>query len=87
MIRLKFMGHIKTSMGREAMDIEAEEMTVDELFGALRAGGSDGLEHGFTKFNTLVVVNDEEVFSAASQHGRLLRGGDEVLLVPFSHGG
>ena len=87
MIRLRFMGHIRTSMGKEETDIEVDEISVDGLFGMLRAAQPQGLEHGFTKFNTLMVVNDMEVFSAASQRDRLLRGGDDVLLVPFSHGG
>lgn len=87
MIRLRFVGHIKTSMGREEIEISVDEISVDGLFGMLRAHQPRTLDHGFTKFNTLMVVNDQEVFSAASQRERLLRDGDDVLLVPFSHGG
>ncbi len=87
MIHLKLLGHIKTSIGSEEMDIPRGNITVDELFGYLLARLPAKASHGFSKFNTLVVVNDEEAFSASSQDGRRLADGDSVLLVPFSHGG
>jgi molybdopterin converting factor small subunit len=87
LIHLKFLGHIKTSMGSEEMDLHSESITVGELFGLLLSRGQAELDHGFTKYNTLVVVNDEEVFSASAQQDRRISDGDSVLLVPFSHGG
>lgn len=87
MIHLKFLGHIRTSMGSEAMEISRESVSVDELFGLLLSKRPADLDHGFSKYNTLLVVNDEEVFSASAQQERRLSDGDSVLLVPFSHGG
>ena len=87
MIHLKFLGHIKTSMGSEEMDVPGEDISIGDLFGLLLSRRPDKLDHGFSKYNTLVVVNDEEVFSASAQEGRRLSDGDSVLLVPFSHGG
>lgn len=87
MIHLQFLGHIKTSMGAEQMDIRADGLSVRELFGRLLAEGPASREHGFTKYNTLIVINDQEAFSASAQEDRRLRDGDSVLLVPFSHGG
>lgn len=86
MIHLKFLGHIRTSMGSEEMDLAREGVSVDELFGIL-SGQGRGAAHGFTKYNTLVVLNDEEVFSASAQANRRIIDGDSVMLVPFSHGG
>ena len=86
-IRLRFMGHVKTSVGSEEMVIERERISVDDLFGLLLSGGAANKPHGFSKYNTLLVVNDEEVFSPSSQKERLLKDGDTVLFVPFSHGG
>ena len=60
---------------------------MDDLFGFLLGRLPAKTSHGFSKFNTLVVVNDEEVFSASSQVDRLITDGDSVLLFPFSHGG
>jgi molybdopterin converting factor small subunit len=87
MIRLKFLGHIKTSMGSEEMELSQESISVGDLFGLLLSRKPAEVDHGFTKYNTLLVVNDEEVFSASAQQDRRLCEGDSVLLVPFSHGG
>jgi molybdopterin converting factor small subunit len=74
-------------MGAEKMDLPGEGITVDGLFALLLAREPARTEHGFTKFNTIVVVNGGEAFSASSQGNRKLNEGDEVVLVPFSHGG
>jgi len=87
MIHLEFLGHIKTSMGSEQMDVPWDEISVDELFGLLLSSRPAEVDHGFTKYNTLLVLNEDEVFSASSQDDRRLSDGDSVLLVPFSHGG
>jgi molybdopterin converting factor small subunit len=87
MIHLRFLGHIKTSMGSEEMEIPRESISVDDLFGLLLSKRPAELDHGFSKYNTLLVVNDAEVFSASAQQDRRLSDGDLVLLVPFSHGG
>jgi len=87
MIHLKFLGHIKTSMGAEQMDVPRDAISVDDLFGLLLSSRPAQVDHGFTKYNTLLVLNDDEVFSASAQKDRRLSDGDSVLLVPFSHGG
>ncbi len=87
MIHLRFLGHIRTSMGSEEADIPGDGMSVDELFSVLLSNKPAEIYHGFTKYNTLLVINDEEALSAAAQDDRRLSDGDSVLLVPFSHGG
>jgi molybdopterin converting factor small subunit len=87
MIHLKFLGHIRTSMGSEEIDLPSDGISVDDLFSLLLSNRPAQLDHGFTKYNTLVVINDAEALSAAAQKDRRLRDGDSVLLVPFSHGG
>ena len=89
MIHVTFMGHIKASMGRERMDIDKAGMSVEELFRFLKSENPAVQEqrHGFTEYNTLVVVNDHEALAAASRRDLRLNDGDSVLLVPFSHGG
>ncbi len=69
-------------MGAESMDVPGEDVTVGGLFDVLEGNG-----RGFTRFNTLLVVNDDEAISASAQQDRELKDGDSVLLVPFSHGG
>jgi molybdopterin converting factor small subunit len=87
MIHLKFLGHIRTSMGSGEIDLPRDGISVEDLFSLLLSKKPAQLDHGFTKYNTLVVINDEEALSATAQKDRRLRDGDSVLLVPFSHGG
>jgi molybdopterin converting factor small subunit len=87
MIHLKFLGHIRTSMGSEEMEISRGSISVDDLFDLLLSKRPAELDHGFSKYNTLLVINDQEVFSASAQEDRRLSDGDSVLLLPFSHGG
>jgi|GEM_PF-526488 len=87
MIHLKFLGHIRTSMGSEGMDISRDGITLDDLFALLLSDRPVDLDHGFTKYNTLVVINDEEALSPSAQKDRRISDGDSVLLLPFSHGG
>lgn len=87
MIHIEFLGHIRTSMGVDSLDLPGDEMRVADLFGLLLSKEAAPRRHGFTKYNTLLVVNAEEAFSASAQEERRLHDGDSVLLVPFSHGG
>jgi len=74
-------------MGTEELEVSRGSISVSELFSLLLSSEAPGLDNGFSKYNTLLVVNDKEVFSASAQPDRLLSDGDSVLLVPFSHGG
>lgn len=73
-------------MGSEEADLPLDGISVGDLFGLL-AGKPAQVRHGFTKYNTLLVVNDGEAFSASAHEERRLSDGDSVVLVPFSHGG
>ena len=86
MIRVKAVGHIRTSLGEETIEVEGSEIGAVELLEKLRLRAGNGSRAGFTRFNTLLVVNGGEAFTAAAED-RKLRDGDEVLLLPFSHGG
>lgn len=87
MIRVNLAGHIRTSLGTDRVEIEDGEIGASDLIEKLRAmAGGDERLLGFTRFNTLIIVNGTEAFTAAADDRRLLDG-DEVLLLPFSHGG
>jgi molybdopterin converting factor small subunit len=86
MIRVKCLGHIRTSLGMEVIELEENGIRAAAMIEKLRVMGSRDPHLGFTKFNTLIVVNNGEAFTAAAED-RLLGDGDEVLLIPFSHGG
>jgi molybdopterin converting factor small subunit len=80
------LGHIRTSLGREEVELTGPEMTASELIERIRSLASGDGPIGFSRYNTLLVVNGEAAFTASS-NDRLIMDGDRVLLVPFSHGG
>jgi molybdopterin converting factor small subunit len=85
MISVRCLGHIGTSVGREEIMIPAEEISASDLVERVRAesGKSDP---GFSRFNTLVMIEDGEAFVAAGS-SRQIHDGAKVVLIPFSHGG
>jgi len=86
MIRVRCVGHIATSLGREAFELDFEEIQVGELIERLRALAIEPGRVGFSRFNTLAMVGDGEAFVAGSKD-RVLKTGEWVVLIPFSHGG
>jgi len=86
MIRVRCVGHIATSLGREALELDLEEILVGDLIESLRALAVEPGRVGFSRFNTLAMLEDGEAFVAGSKD-RVLKTGETVILIPFSHGG
>ena len=85
MIRVRCTGHISTSVGKKEIVLDEDQIPAAELVDKLRAISSER-NPGFNRFNTLALVGDGEAFVPASS-GRVIENGEEVVLIPFSHGG
>ena len=85
MIRVRCLGHIGTSVGQREVELADDSIDAAEIVARLRTLSSQS-EPGFTKYNTLVMVEDGEAFVAASAD-RVVKSGQNVVLIPFSHGG
>ncbi len=85
MISVRCLGHIGTSVGSKEVELDDKELDATEIVEKLRAA-SGSKDPGFTKYNTLVMVEDGEAFVPASA-GRKVIAGQHVVLIPFSHGG
>ena len=85
MISVRCLGHIQTSLGTGEVSLEGPELEVSEIVERLRTM-SDKQDPGFTKFNTIVMVESGEAFVTASAR-RVVKDGEKVVLIPFSHGG
>jgi molybdopterin converting factor small subunit len=85
LITVKCLGHIGTSVGAKEIELPEEEISAEEIVARLRAL-SNKVEPGFTKFNTLVLVEDGEAFVPGAS-ARIIKSGQKVVLIPFSHGG
>jgi hypothetical protein len=79
------LGHIGTSLGAKEIVLEEEELEASDIVERLRLA-SLSQDPGFTKYNTLIMVEDGEAFVPASV-SRKVRSGEKVVLIPFSHGG
>ena len=85
MISVKCLGHIGSSVGAKEVELPGESIDAEEIIARVR-GLSTEAEPGFTKYNTLVLVEDGEAFVPSGQ-GRVVKSGQKVVLIPFSHGG
>ena len=85
MITVRCLGHIGTAVGAKELNLPGDDIDASDLVEKVRTatGKSDP---GFTRFNTLVMVEDGEAFVAAGEPRRL-KDGARVVLIPFSHGG
>jgi molybdopterin converting factor small subunit len=85
MIRVRCLGHIGTSVGASEVELDGESIPATELVERVRrmAGATDP---GFTKYNTLLMVEEGEAFVSAGSERRV-KSGEKVVLIPFSHGG
>jgi len=85
MISVRCMGHIGTSVGAKEVTLDSPELQAAEIVEKLRSL-SGKTDPGFTRFNTLVMVEDGDAFVPAGVE-RTVRSGQRVVLITFSHGG
>lgn len=85
MITVRCLGHIGTSVGTKELEVPCEDIDASDLVEKVRAATGKN-DPGFTRFNTLVMVEDGEAFVPAGE-SRRLKDRAKVVLIPFSHGG
>lgn len=84
MIKVRLLGHIRSSVGKEEVEIDRDEIDSAELVELIRSMSKEK-NPGFNIYNTLVLVDGGEAFLPAG--GRKIKAGGSVVLIPFSHGG
>ena len=85
MITVRCLGHIGTSVGNKEVILEGSDLDASEIVERVRESSGRG-DPGFSRYNTLVMVEDGEAFVPAGAHRRV-KEGERVVLIPFSHGG
>ena len=85
MIRVRCYGHIGTSVGSGELTLEGADIDSADLVDRVRSM-SAAPNPGFDRYNTLVMIADGDAFVPAGVR-RIVRDGDRVVLIPFSHGG
>jgi len=85
MIRVKCYGHIGTCVGSTEVALDEMELDSAALVDKVREMAAEP-DPGFSRYNTLVMMEEGEAFVPAGSR-RIVRDGDSVALIPFSHGG
>ena len=85
MITVRCFGHIETSVGSKEILVDASDLEASELVDRVRSLSREA-DPGFDRYNTIVMVEDGEAFVSAGAR-RVVKGGERVALIPFSHGG
>ncbi|NWG08952.1 MAG: MoaD/ThiS family protein [Nitrososphaerales archaeon] len=83
MIRVKAYGHIGRALGRAELEIDRDEIRVRDLLDLITSS-----EGRFTPslLTMLVTVNGVEI-SALDREDTIVKSGEEVILIPVTHGG
>ena len=85
MIKVHLVGHIRTSVGSDDVEFPDDALEPGTIVDRLRSMSREK-DPGFNRYNTLAMVEDGEAFVPAAAD-RVLKGGERVVLIPFSHGG
>jgi molybdopterin converting factor small subunit len=85
MIKVRCLGHIGSSVGKDEVAFEGDDLEVVEIVERLSRMVPAG-DAGFNRFNTLAMVEKGEAFVPAASSKRV-RDGETLVLIPFSHGG
>jgi molybdopterin converting factor small subunit len=85
LIKVRLLGHIRTSVGVEEVELPDDELDAGLLVDRLRSM-CRGEGPGFSVYNTLAIVEDGEAFVPAASK-RKIKDGETVVLIPFTHGG
>jgi molybdopterin converting factor small subunit len=85
LITVRCLGHIGTSVGATEVVLEDGELQASDIVEKLRAL-SAMKDPGFTRFNTILLVEGGEGYVAANMD-KQVKDGERVVLIPFSHGG
>lgn len=85
MIKVRCLGHIATAVGASEVELDISQAEAATIVEQLRIGAAS-MNPGFNKFNTLVMIDDGEAFVPATAN-RVVKEGQRVVLIPFSHGG
>lgn len=72
-------------MGTKELTLDYSDLDASELVEKVRSLSRES-DPGFTRYNTLVLVEDGEAFVPAGV-SRIIKAGENVALIPFSHGG
>jgi len=82
MIKVRAHGHIGRALGKEEIEINREEASIKEILKLIASSSNFKL----SSRTMLITINGVEI-SALDKEDTIVKSGDEVVLIPITHGG
>jgi len=86
MLKVKFLGPLKSLFGHESVELTKNEVRLEDLMGAINEVSPQSEKEGLDPSGILFIVNGSALEMRLDK-SRLLKEGDEIILLPVAHGG
>jgi molybdopterin converting factor small subunit len=84
MIKVKAYGHLAKALGKAELEIDKSEIKVKDILALITS--SDTNKSRFSPLTVLIAINGVEI-SALNREDTIVKSGDELTLIPITHGG
>jgi len=86
LLKVKFLGPLKSLIGNESVELTKNEVLLENLIEAIYEVAPQSENEGLDPSGILFIVNGSTV-EMQEDRSRLLKDGDEIILLPVAHGG
>ena len=86
MLKVKFLGPLKSLIGSESIELTKKEVRLEDLMEAINEVSPQSEKEGLDPSGIIFIVNGSAL-EMQEDKSRLLRDGDEIILLPVAHGG
>ncbi len=86
MLKVKFLGPLKSIIGNESVELTKNEVPLEDLMDAINEVSPQSEKGGLDPSGILFIVNGSAL-EMQDDRARILKDGDEIVLLPVAHGG
>ena len=83
---MKFLGPLKSLIGNETVELTKNEVRLEDLMGAINEVAPLS-EKEFLDPSGIIFIVNGSALEMQENKSQLLKDGDEIILLPVSHGG
>ncbi len=86
MLKVKFLGPLKSIIGNESLVLTKNEVPLEDLMDAIHEVSPQTEKGDLDPSGILFIVNGSAL-EMQEDRSRVLKDGDEIILLPVAHGG
>ena len=86
LIKVKLLGPLKSLIGGEIIELKKNEVCLGDLMGAINDVSSLP-ETEFPDPSGIIIIVNGSALEVQDNKSQILKDGDEIILLPVSHGG